>query len=136
MGSSLELTQVYTASAQVWTLTSILGLEWAAARSWLSAPVQEELFPTHPQGSWKFCQSYCGDIGLWAGHWALTVLEGSGGSSMLLLLLLLGTCSKGQHTTNHSFPSQQTPWEGGLFKLRMLFKDDYPSSPPKCKYSQ
>uniref|UniRef100_A0A8C6H0S5 Ubiquitin-conjugating enzyme E2I n=1 Tax=Mus spicilegus TaxID=10103 RepID=A0A8C6H0S5_MUSSI len=26
-----------------------------------------------------------------------------------------------------------TPWEGGLFKLRMLFKDDYPSSPPKCK---
>uniref|UniRef100_A0A8C8JNG6 UBC core domain-containing protein n=1 Tax=Oncorhynchus tshawytscha TaxID=74940 RepID=A0A8C8JNG6_ONCTS len=23
-----------------------------------------------------------------------------------------------------------TPWEGGLFKLRMLFKDDYPSSPP------
>ena len=30
----------------------------------------------------------------------------------------------------------QTPWEGGLYKLRMLFKDDYPSSPPKCKYLQ
>uniref|UniRef100_A0AAQ4RMF7 UBC core domain-containing protein n=1 Tax=Gasterosteus aculeatus aculeatus TaxID=481459 RepID=A0AAQ4RMF7_GASAC len=30
--------------------------------------------------------------------------------------------------------SPQTPWEGGLFKLRMLFKDDYPSSPPKCKF--
>ena len=29
----------------------------------------------------------------------------------------------------------QTPWEGGLYKLRMLFKDDYPSSPPKCKYN-
>lgn len=29
-----------------------------------------------------------------------------------------------------------TPWEGGLFKLRMLFKDDYPSSPPKCKYNE
>uniref|UniRef100_A0A672KUU4 UBC core domain-containing protein n=1 Tax=Sinocyclocheilus grahami TaxID=75366 RepID=A0A672KUU4_SINGR len=28
-----------------------------------------------------------------------------------------------------------TPWEGGLFKLRMLFKDDYPSSPPKCEPS-
>ncbi|XP_074202719.1 SUMO-conjugating enzyme UBC9 isoform X1 [Camelus bactrianus] len=28
----------------------------------------------------------------------------------------------------------ETPWEGGLFKLRMLFKDDYPSSPPKCKF--
>ncbi|MEQ2194354.1 SUMO-conjugating enzyme UBC9-B [Xenoophorus captivus] len=27
-----------------------------------------------------------------------------------------------------------TPWEGGLFKLRMLFKDDYPSSPPKCEF--
>ncbi|KAI4889603.1 hypothetical protein NFI96_014623 [Prochilodus magdalenae] len=24
-----------------------------------------------------------------------------------------------------------TLWEGGLYKLRMLFKDDYPSSPPK-----
>ncbi|CAG2120503.1 unnamed protein product [Medioppia subpectinata] len=31
---------------------------------------------------------------------------------------------------NHPF----TPWEGGLFKLRMLFKDDYPSTPPKCKF--
>lgn len=28
----------------------------------------------------------------------------------------------------------QTPWEGGLYKLRMIFKDDYPSSPPKCKF--
>ncbi len=27
-----------------------------------------------------------------------------------------------------------TPWEGGLFKLRMIFKDDYPSTPPKCKF--
>ncbi|CAH0715644.1 unnamed protein product, partial [Brenthis ino] len=27
-----------------------------------------------------------------------------------------------------------TPWEGGLYKLRMIFKDDYPSSPPKCKF--
>ncbi|CAF1530472.1 unnamed protein product, partial [Didymodactylos carnosus] len=27
-----------------------------------------------------------------------------------------------------------TAWEGGLFKLRMLFKDDYPSTPPKCKF--
>lgn len=28
----------------------------------------------------------------------------------------------------------QTPWEGGLYRLRMIFKDDYPSSPPKCKF--
>lgn len=28
----------------------------------------------------------------------------------------------------------QTIWEGGLYKLRMIFKDDYPSSPPKCKF--
>ncbi|KAG4067839.1 hypothetical protein HA402_010525 [Bradysia odoriphaga] len=27
-----------------------------------------------------------------------------------------------------------TPWEGGLYKLRMIFKDDYPTSPPKCKF--
>nr|XP_034355738.1 SUMO-conjugating enzyme UBC9-like [Arvicanthis niloticus] len=27
-----------------------------------------------------------------------------------------------------------TPWEGGLFKLRMLFKDNYLSSPPKYKF--
>jgi len=27
-----------------------------------------------------------------------------------------------------------TLWEGGLYSLRMYFKDDYPSSPPKCKF--
>lgn len=26
-----------------------------------------------------------------------------------------------------------TPWEGGLYKLRMIFKEDYPITPPKCK---
>lgn len=29
---------------------------------------------------------------------------------------------------------KSTPWEFGVYKLRMLFKDDYPSSPPKCKF--
>ena len=28
----------------------------------------------------------------------------------------------------------KTSWEGGLYKLRMTFKEDYPSSPPKCKF--
>jgi len=27
-----------------------------------------------------------------------------------------------------------TPWEGGLYRLRMLFTEDYPSSPPKCVF--
>ena len=27
-----------------------------------------------------------------------------------------------------------TLWEGGLYSVRMLFKEDYPSSPPKCKF--
>ncbi|KAK3911025.1 SUMO-conjugating enzyme [Frankliniella fusca] len=27
-----------------------------------------------------------------------------------------------------------TPWEGGQYKLRMIFKEDYPSTPPKCKF--
>ena len=27
-----------------------------------------------------------------------------------------------------------TLWEGGNYKLRMLFKDDFPSSPPKCQF--
>ncbi|XP_078487406.1 SUMO-conjugating enzyme UBC9-B-like [Ciona intestinalis] len=27
-----------------------------------------------------------------------------------------------------------TSWEGGLYKIRMIFKDDYPSSPPKCRF--
>jgi len=27
-----------------------------------------------------------------------------------------------------------TLWEGGAYKIRMIFKDDYPSSPPKCKF--
>lgn len=34
-----------------------------------------------------------------------------------------------------SIPGKKgTPWEGGNYKLRMIFKDDYPSSPPKCKF--
>lgn len=27
-----------------------------------------------------------------------------------------------------------TPWEGGLFKLLMLFKEDYPPLPPTWKF--
>ncbi|MFH4984493.1 hypothetical protein AB6A40_011202 [Gnathostoma spinigerum] len=30
--------------------------------------------------------------------------------------------------------SKGTIWEGGLYKLRMIFKDDFPSTPPKCKF--
>ena len=26
----------------------------------------------------------------------------------------------------------KTIWEGGLFKLEVLFPDEYPSKPPKC----
>ncbi|VDO73663.1 unnamed protein product [Heligmosomoides polygyrus] len=29
---------------------------------------------------------------------------------------------------------KDTIWEGGLYKIRMLFKDDFPSTPPKCKF--
>jgi hypothetical protein len=27
-----------------------------------------------------------------------------------------------------------TSWEGGLYKGQMIFKDDYPSTPPKVKF--
>ena len=27
-----------------------------------------------------------------------------------------------------------TAWDGGSYKLRMIFKDDYPTTPPKCKF--
>ncbi len=27
-----------------------------------------------------------------------------------------------------------TPWEGGLYKGQMLFKDDFPTTPPKVKF--
>lgn len=27
-----------------------------------------------------------------------------------------------------------TPWEGGLYKLRLRFRDDYPFSPPTCQF--
>lgn len=27
-----------------------------------------------------------------------------------------------------------SPWEGGMFKIQMLFKGDYPSLPQKCKF--
>merc|ERR1719376_1517405 len=29
-----------------------------------------------------------------------------------------------------------TPWEGGEFPLEMEFSEDYPSKPPKCKFSK
>nr|AVD53619.1 ubc9 [Dugesia japonica] len=29
---------------------------------------------------------------------------------------------------------KETIWEGGLFHLRMYFKADYPTTPPKCKF--
>jgi len=29
---------------------------------------------------------------------------------------------------------RDTPWEGGLYKLRMIFKPDYPTTPPKCVF--
>lgn len=65
----------------------------------------------------------------------------------MVVMGLSGRCPKGWGSSDHNswrytsaffwltllYASWQTPWEGGLFKLRMLFKDDYPSSPPKCK---
>ena len=29
---------------------------------------------------------------------------------------------------------KSTPWEGGLYKGQMIFKDDYPRTPPKVKF--
>uniref|UniRef100_A0A914BW11 UBC core domain-containing protein n=1 Tax=Acrobeloides nanus TaxID=290746 RepID=A0A914BW11_9BILA len=29
---------------------------------------------------------------------------------------------------------KDTIWDGGLYKLRMIFKDDFPSTPPKCRF--
>jgi ubiquitin-conjugating enzyme E2 I len=28
---------------------------------------------------------------------------------------------------------ESTDWEGGVFKVTMLFSEEYPSKPPKCK---
>ncbi|CAG8558071.1 8243_t:CDS:2 [Ambispora leptoticha] len=28
-----------------------------------------------------------------------------------------------------------TPWEGGTYKIIMAFPEDYPSKPPKCKFT-
>ncbi|XP_065065752.1 SUMO-conjugating enzyme UBC9-B-like [Rhopilema esculentum] len=34
-----------------------------------------------------------------------------------------------------SIPGKKgTPWEGATYKLKITFKDDYPSTPPKCKF--
>ncbi|XP_068151188.1 SUMO-conjugating enzyme UBC9-like [Drosophila tropicalis] len=30
--------------------------------------------------------------------------------------------------------AKDTFWEGGVYKMRMIFKDDYPLSPPKCVF--
>jgi ubiquitin-conjugating enzyme E2 A len=33
------------------------------------------------------------------------------------------------------FGPEATPWEGGIFCLKLSFPDDYPSKPPKVKFS-
>lgn len=45
-----------------------------------------------------------------------------------------GVCALRYVACNPNLTLLQTPWEGGHYKLRMIFKDDYPSSPPKCKF--
>jgi len=30
---------------------------------------------------------------------------------------------------------EKTPWEGGVYKLKMYFPEEYPSKPPKCTYT-
>lgn len=30
---------------------------------------------------------------------------------------------------------EKTIWDGGLFKLTMMFPDEYPTKPPKCKFT-
>ncbi len=43
-------------------------------------------------------------------------------------------CGIAYNNNNISAPhTVQTSWEEGLFKVRMIFKDDYPTSPPKCE---
>nr|CAX77005.1 lesswright [Schistosoma japonicum] len=38
-------------------------------------------------------------------------------------------------TWNCSIPGKKgTLWEGGLFNLKMYFKPEYPTTPPKCKF--
>lgn len=29
-----------------------------------------------------------------------------------------------------------TPWEGGTYKLTLTFTEDYPTKPPKCKFTR
>mmetsp|Transcript_5367 Transcript_5367/g.6777 ORF Transcript_5367/g.6777 Transcript_5367/m.6777 type:complete len:122 (-) Transcript_5367:1555-1920(-) len=37
---------------------------------------------------------------------------------------------------NAGIPGKKgTIWEGGLFKLKILYPEDYPSSPPKCQFT-
>lgn len=37
---------------------------------------------------------------------------------------------------NCAVPGKEgTPWEGGLYKVTMEFTEDYPSKPPKCKFT-
>jgi ubiquitin-protein ligase len=40
------------------------------------------------------------------------------------------------HTSTCFLPSpSQTPWAGGVYKLEMVFSEDYPGKPPKCKFN-
>ncbi|KAI9226729.1 MAG: ubiquitin-conjugating enzyme 9 [Piptocephalis tieghemiana] len=34
-----------------------------------------------------------------------------------------------------SLGKPETPWEGGIYQLIMIFPEDYPTKPPKCKFT-
>ena len=55
------------------------------------------------------------------------------GATLLPLLLINNLFFR--YTWECAIPGPRgTIWEGGLYKLRMLFKDDFPSIPPKCQF--
>lgn len=56
------------------------------------------------------------------GFWARPVAGTDGGSSNIF-------------TWEAGVPGKAgTDWEGGVYKVRMEFSEEYPSRPPKCKF--
>ena len=73
-------------------------------------------------------------------HGHLSIL-GDNGTSEQLWVWLLTACKlifelfTTEPVFRYGIPGKKgTPWEGGLYKGQIIFKDDFPTTPPKVKF--
>ncbi|SCV67612.1 BQ2448_5223 [Microbotryum intermedium] len=86
----------------------------------------------HPYGFWARPQKKGNELDLMTWDVGIPGKEGVSPHSNLFSKSLLATTEPGR--TDPLALVLQTIWADGVFKLQMIFPEDYPSKPPKCKF--